>query len=1018
MGRTPRSLMLNFLAVAALAAPGSIVSIALFAGEAHAQAGAFAEPVIDLLPSGDVVGDGSTAVNLQFIALNVDGSPMTGLSSKLSASQGNTSAVTELRPGLYRATWTPPKVETGKVLEVTLKGKTAAKGSFSKSWSVTAQPSTARALTISANPPQLVLGQDSTATVAINLSGDANAAATQGDVVLQSSSGSISNLTPLGQGRYSALYTAPNQQFPQVALVTVADRRDPTRAYGVLAIPLVGKASFPVTGLPNSRILVKVGDREFGPLQADASGRAQVPIVVPPGVQQAFVTSITADKKTEEPLDLQIPGAQRVKLFPLHQSVPADPAQGVVVRAYVASASGVPDTAARVVFSSTGGVTSPARHEGNGVYAANFTPPMSVSGGQVTIQVAVEDSKGKQADSFNLNLVAARPGSVTLTAEPASLSPSAQGFSLFAKVVGSDGVGMSGRELTFAVNGAKVNGKTKDLGNGDYQTAFTTTGNGPVEVVATVKAPASGNPLRRVLVFASHPSIPNDGLSSTLVTVLTLDEFGYPVAGVPVALQVAQGDAGLPTSLTTDDSGIGQVTLTAGRGAGVVRIQATAAGQGGATAVLQSPVPVAQDLVASASGSAATQDLSLGWRRIVTELRVGREGGGTIVAAPASVAAGPLARFALSSDPKEVPAGGSTTLKIRAEDSNGKGVAGQKLDFLASAGTIGSAIDLGNGDYAASLSVPAGTTGEVKVSVANADGTVAGMVKVPVGGAVAVAGGAWGTPVATAIPAAPTPTATPSAVTTPEPPKAPKPPREPGKYPWLRAGVGYLGGMYSYQQRSEALNGPIFKQNVTVGGGEGRSPAGASGFQLGARVWLPMFTYVGAEATFRTSRWSIDLSEAGYTDGEIPDFVNDVRLVGLIRYPFDVGAASQVSVAGRFGYDISDSIVFKQEGTDLVYENLISSGLLAGAEVDAEIGEHVFGTLGGEVNVKDYLLGAGWDFKVGYAFVDNWYVAGNAGLKARFVDVYSTPDNGGDKRLVGSIDDGLTMFGLTVGYQR
>ena len=159
----------------------------------------------------------------------------------------------------------------------------------------------------------------------------------------------------LGNGEFTALYLPPTKPYPRVAIITVADRRDPTRTYGSLSIPLVGKIDFPVTGQPNSKVLIKIDDRTYGPIQANNEGRVKIPVEVPPGNPVARVVSILDDNTTDEPLDLMIPKSQRVQLFPLHQSVPADPDAQIEVRALVIKPDGTPNNNAQVQFQSSTG---------------------------------------------------------------------------------------------------------------------------------------------------------------------------------------------------------------------------------------------------------------------------------------------------------------------------------------------------------------------------------------------------------------------------------------------------------------------------------------------------------------------------------------------------------------------------------------------------------------------------------------------------------------------------------------
>ena len=91
-------------------------------------------------------------------------------------------------------------------------------------------------------------------------------------------------------------------------------------------------------------------------------------------------------------------------------------------------------------------------------------------------------------------------------------------------------------------------------------------------------------------------------------------------------------------------------------------------------------------------------------------------------------------------EPASVAPGGTVTLKINTTDAEGRGVAGQQLNMIASAGTLGAIQDMGGGQYQTTLSVPVGLAGEVKLSAGAPDGSVAAFASVPISGA-----SGWGT---------------------------------------------------------------------------------------------------------------------------------------------------------------------------------------------------------------------------------------------------------------------------------
>ena len=231
--------------VALLAIGGPIGgALLLTPSVANAQQAVFADTVFELLPPGEVVGDGVTPVTLHFLALNADGSALAGATLKATISAGKVGAVEAAGNGLYKVTWTPPKVDAARGYDLFVKGKTADKKIVDGKWSLNTVPSLAQMVTISANPASLVLGQDSSASLNIALAGGPSQPLEGVELDVRASAGTVTNVTHLGGGKFTALYTPPAQPFPQLAVITVADRRDPTRTYGAISLALSGKASF------------------------------------------------------------------------------------------------------------------------------------------------------------------------------------------------------------------------------------------------------------------------------------------------------------------------------------------------------------------------------------------------------------------------------------------------------------------------------------------------------------------------------------------------------------------------------------------------------------------------------------------------------------------------------------------------------------------------------------------------------------------------------------------------------
>jgi len=105
---------------------------------------------------------------------------------------------------------------------------------------------------------------------------------------------------------------------------------------------------------------------------------------------------------------------------------------------------------------------------------------------------------------------------------------------------------------------------------------------------------------------------------------LAVDEFGYPVADVPLQLTLLRGDGKLPTKVTTGPTGIAQVQYTAGREIGLVKLMVEAGDRATQVGLLQLPPELAPGLHLPFSGTPAEAALEASWRPIVQSTRLER----------------------------------------------------------------------------------------------------------------------------------------------------------------------------------------------------------------------------------------------------------------------------------------------------------------------------------------------------------------------------------------------------------
>ena len=934
-----------------LATPVLAQGAALFADAGHFQ----------LLEPSAISADGSTTL-LHVVMLEPDGRPMSGFKGKVTATSGTAGELQDKGGGVYSFPFTSAPDSTGGDVTFTLKGKTTGKLAVAQSWTIGLQPGLPIAVSVTANPQELVLNQDEGASLSIKLTGPGGS--TVGDnaaLSVRAATGSVEALTPLGGGVFTARYVPKKVNYPHLDVITMTDARNPDKVYGVYVLKLTGKTDFPVSTKANASVLMRVGDREFGPYQTDTAGKAKVPIIVSPGNGQATIVTIKDGKTTEEPLDLQVPETKRVGLFPIGGTVSADGTQPVTIRVAVRTASGDPDIYSRLTITSSAGQVGEAEHEGEGIYKATWTPTTSARAATATIKVSVNGAPGVQSDEMEVEMAPARPTSLTITPEPGQLTEAAGGFKIYSKVQGASG-GLAGAPPAILVTGAEPRGEVKDLKGGDYEASFATTGGESVRVTALATGPVSTNPLNRVVLLPSEQRVANDGRSVVVLTVLTVDRFGYPVPNQDVTLKVTSGEGKLKKNATTDDYGAATVYYTSGANPGVINIRGTAGDVVGSTSLLQVPEGVAPAFDFPGESPFGNQ---------VKSIVIEREGASGVASTPDDMSgeAGELARLDVTASPTQVVPGGSATITIEAKDDAGRGVAGQTLNILANGGTASAVQDKGGGTYTLEFTVPEDSNGSAMVVVTNNDGTVTQAANIsvnvpawgtsggdtlttvattdggsdPAGLTTIASTGGEGEPVLKPIATttdkpAPETTLTPVTSTTAEPVVI-QPPREPGAFPFARLRIGVGSGTYSYAQESTAgTSSVLWDDNVYLGGEKGTGgPANPLALDARFTMWLPMLTYVGVDTHFRMASYAIDWPGA---DAQIPDQVFHGSLAVAARYPFQAGS-NQYHIGAKAGWLYGDFITYQDGGNEaqLDYSSINISSLGTGAEIGAEFGQ-------------------------------------------------------------------------------
>lgn len=561
--------------------------------------------LVEILAVGEVAGDART-VEVMLVALDTSGKPIVDLRVTSRASRGSASGWREVRPGVYAFSFTPPHLTQPMDVNVAINGRTPDKRIVNSSAMVPVLTPWPDEIEVVAVPDHLVLGQRTEASIQVK-GGDAPAR-----VRMAASQGSVDPVVAIGPGLHRGRYVAAKTASPHVAIVGVGDGLGTDRATDWVAIPVhVTKAlSFPAT--VGETVLVRIGDREFGPVAGGPKG-ATLTVEVPPGVSTGTLVRVKDGVATESSADLGVVAGPQVGFLPLPRHVPAD--RPLAVHGVAVRRDGTLDPNAVVTLKAAQGTVSELNTEA-GKARALWTPAAVNAPTPVELEWTVEGSAAPPVVA-EVVVVPSRPARLELSADTSSGK-----VALKVRALDSAGNGLAGRKVECDAHGARSDGPVRDAGGGDYTATFTPVVGSAVQVRCRVRTPPSDNPLRHVVLVPGRPVVRNDGVAEMPLLVATVDAFGLPVGNVDVALAVEHGGGTMPASVKTDANGLAEVAYTAGIHPTAVRVVARAGRIGGGSSFLQVPDGVATVTIPP-SGTPTSVGIDTAWIATSPVLAIG-----------------------------------------------------------------------------------------------------------------------------------------------------------------------------------------------------------------------------------------------------------------------------------------------------------------------------------------------------------------------------------------------------------
>lgn len=319
-------------------------------------------------------------------------------------------------------------------------------------------------------------------------------------------------------GKYRVKYRVPPTKFPQAAILAVWHETGPDAPVDFLRIPLSARTRIPAKGAPGAEVRVLIGEDAFGPVVADRSGSAVVPVIMPPGTKEVVVESSERGGRKTTTLPVKVPPYNRLAMAVTPYMLNPDGKAQVSVHVYHDDPS--PAAPERLQVSVPNGELRLESSQ-RGYYRYRYTPAVWKSERELSVYVTVPSD---QTSSARATIMLGNPVPERLVSRTPPTSLPADGASTkIIRVLALDhyGLGVRLQQVRAQATEGQVDA-VREVGGGHY------------EVVLT--APAEQPRTKKLTVTLSLT--PPAGATLTLPIDVTVHA---PTGGAPLAVEQPVG---------------------------------------------------------------------------------------------------------------------------------------------------------------------------------------------------------------------------------------------------------------------------------------------------------------------------------------------------------------------------------------------------------------------------------------------------------------------------------------------
>lgn len=365
--------------------------------------------------------------------------------------------------------------------------------------------------------------------------------------------GSISELRRIEAGTYSTVYVPPTTRFPQVALIALWRETGPDAEIEFLRLPLYGKTTLRVRTAASAEVVANVAETKFGPVTSNRSGRASVPMIVPPDVSRANVLVKRKNGRvTTKTQSFKVPPYNRLTAAVVPRSITTDEEQWARIDVFY-DLGGPEVRSDRITIKAAYGEIS-LLGASQGRYSFRYDPRGVANADRDQIEITVT---GDPVARASVDLILGIPPAARAVLIPPKESVPADGRPLEVAVLVLDaqGQGLPKQSLEVRSNGEQLEGQHYQ-GHGIYTFPWNAPLDYPpggivhfeasVNSDAAVHADANYQLLARtqpahLTIEASPSPVPANGGVEASLSVQVRDEGGAPVEGAHLLAKTPYG---------------------------------------------------------------------------------------------------------------------------------------------------------------------------------------------------------------------------------------------------------------------------------------------------------------------------------------------------------------------------------------------------------------------------------------------------------------------------------------------